>query len=204
MRIPMFLCNALLRYLKRRTSDVRPPDVHIGGKEMPTTSFVENHGYPARVGTPVFSGTYMERWWVIPRVPKRINIYLHRILRSDDDRALHDHPGWSISIVLAGGYFEVMPVDPAKPLGDTITYWRPPGFMRFRKAQASHRLVLPAIGGEVTGPSNLQESWSLFIMGPAKRVWGFWCPSGWRPWQEFTGVEAGGSKYLRGPGCGED
>lgn len=30
---------------------------------------------------------YMLRWWVIPR-NKVFNIYLHRFLRSDDDRAL--------------------------------------------------------------------------------------------------------------------
>ena len=48
---------------------------------------------------------YMLRWWVIPR-NRWFNIYLHKILRDDDPRALHDHPWWNISIVLKGGYLE--------------------------------------------------------------------------------------------------
>lgn len=197
MRIPLFLCNALLRSLQGRCSDARPPDVHIGGKET-RSLWAPQHDYPMREGTPIFTGTYMERWWVIPRRPERVNFYLHRILRSDDDRALHDHPGWSISIVLAGGYYEVVPVDPAKPAGDTITYWRPPGFIRFRKAVAAHRLVLPRPLEE--GWKGETESWSLFIMGPATRGWGFWCPKGWKPYKEFTG----GTYEGYGPGCGEE
>jgi hypothetical protein len=44
----------------------------------------------------------------------------HTILRSDQDRHLHDHPAWSISIVLAGGYWEItqppLLAEVAKPL----------------------------------------------------------------------------------------
>src|SRR5258708_303359 len=49
--------------------------------------------------------TYMERWWVIPR-NRFFNIYLHHFLRSDDDRALHDHPWLNASILLQGKYTE--------------------------------------------------------------------------------------------------
>ena len=34
---------------------------------------------------------YMRRWFIVPRNPYQ-NIYLHEVLRSDDDRAGHDHP----------------------------------------------------------------------------------------------------------------
>lgn len=44
---------------------------------------------------------YMERWWLIPR-NRFFNIYLHRFWRSDDDRALHDHPWVNLSILLKG------------------------------------------------------------------------------------------------------
>jgi len=42
---------------------------------------------------------YMRRWWGIPR-NENANVYLHRILRSDDDRAMHDHPWSNISYLL--------------------------------------------------------------------------------------------------------
>src|SRR5271156_1916144 len=61
----------------------RPPDFIVGGKEFP----------------------YMRRWWIIPR-NRVFNIYLHHFLRSDDDRALHDHPSWNISFILEGAYTE--------------------------------------------------------------------------------------------------
>jgi hypothetical protein len=46
----------------------------------------------------------MRRWWVIPR-NKFFNIYLHHFLHSDDDRALHDHPWWNVSILLRSGSY---------------------------------------------------------------------------------------------------
>jgi hypothetical protein len=48
---------------------------------------------------------YLYRWYLIPR-NRRFNIYLHKFLRDDDDRALHDHPWWFVSLILKGGYFE--------------------------------------------------------------------------------------------------
>lgn len=46
------------------------------------------------------SNPYLLRWWVIPR-NRFFNVYLHKFLRDDDDRALHDHPWWSMSIILS-------------------------------------------------------------------------------------------------------
>lgn len=34
---------------------------------------------------------------------------VHHILRSDRDRAMHDHPWENASLVLRGGYWEVAP-----------------------------------------------------------------------------------------------
>jgi hypothetical protein len=61
----------------------RAPDVIIGGHDNP----------------------YLLRWFIIPRNPI-FNIYLHQFLRSDDDRALHDHPWPWCSILLRGSYAE--------------------------------------------------------------------------------------------------
>lgn len=47
----------------------------------------------------------MRRWWIVPR-NSVCNVYLHQFLRSDDDRALHDHPGDNVSWILSGLYVE--------------------------------------------------------------------------------------------------
>lgn len=53
-------------------------------------------------GTP-----YMVRYFISrPNTKKKGRIYLHKFLRSDHDRALHDHPWNFVSIILKGGYWE--------------------------------------------------------------------------------------------------
>ena len=39
----------------------------------------------------VIGKNYLSRWHIIPR-NRYFNIYLHKFVGSDDDRALHDHP----------------------------------------------------------------------------------------------------------------
>lgn len=127
---------------------------------------------------------YIRRWWVIPR-NRFFNIYLHNMLRDDDDRALHDHPWWNVSIILKGGYLEWL-----SHRGDPVNcVWRGRWSVVFRKATAAHRLTI----GQGTGPS-----WSLFITGPIIRQWGFHCPKGWRIWTEFVDSRDSGQV---GRGC---
>jgi hypothetical protein len=123
---------------------------------------------------------YLERWWIIPRNEQQ-NVYLHRILRNDDDRALHDHPWENASYVIAGSYREITPDG---------TFIRNPGDFVQRPATALHRLEL--IDGE--------PCISLFTTGPKLREWGFDCPKGWVNWRDFT---AGDNGELVGRGCGE-
>jgi hypothetical protein len=127
------------------------------------------------IGSP--DDPYLLRWWVIPR-NRFFNIYLHKILKSDDDRALHDHPWWNVSILLKGAYIEHM------PNRRRVLKW---GSIRIRGPHAAHRLEV-AIG----------PVWSLFITGPVIREWGFHCPHGWRHWKEFT---APMDKGQIGRGC---
>lgn len=145
---------------------------------------------------------YMKRWWIIPR-NRFFNIYLHNVLRDDDDRALHDHPWPNMSIVLAGGYWEVTPDG---------RFWRAPGSIRLRSPWARHRLELDRHEIEagfdtvmnistLTRPA--RPAWSLFVTGPNVRNWGFWCkrPDGTErfvPWQDFVHPNDPG---LVGPGC---
>ena len=55
------------------------------------------------VGDP--ANPYLRRWWLLPRNPV-FGIYLHQFMRSDDDRALHDHPWPSLSLTLRGRMME--------------------------------------------------------------------------------------------------
>jgi len=129
---------------------------------------------------------YLRRWWIIPK-NRFFNIYLHQILESDDDRALHDHPSFNVSIVLKGGYWEVMPLYKRMwPHSRDVTMkWRRAGSIIFRRSTTPHRLVLSKRNGYLHG-RRCQESWTLFITGPRVRQWGFWCPSGWRDYKTFS------------------
>jgi hypothetical protein len=135
---------------------------------------------------------YLRRWWLIPR-NRFFNIYLHNIVRSDDDRALHDHPWINLSILLRGAYIEIIPG------GFKL---RTAGDMVLRGPRARHRLQL--ITAEQMPQSHADfphltgECWTLFITGPRMRDWGFWCPQGFVPWQKFTSPAAKGEI---GKGC---
>lgn len=151
----------LLRRL-RSISYRRAPDIEIGGHDNP----------------------YMRRWWVIPR-NRWFNVYLHHFLRSDDDRALHDHPWWNLSILLEGRYVE----HTISAGGINVRTERCAGQWKFRAASSAHRIELH------DGPC-----WTLFITGPRLREWGFHCPQGWRHWRVFT---SGPNGETIGRGCGE-
>lgn len=132
------------------------------------------------IGTP--DNPYLLRWFVIPR-NWIFNVYLHNFRRSDDDRALHDHPWLNLSILLDGEYVEH--TIPAGGVNHRTRYAA--GNLKFRGARSAHRVELNA------GPC-----WTLFITGPRIREWGFHCPLGWKQWREFT---RSGSPGEIGPGC---
>lgn len=140
----------------------RAPDFIIGGAERP----------------------YLLRWFVIPR-NAFLNIYLHQFLRSDDDRALHDHPWGNISILLRGSYIE-----------HTIAQ----GGIHLRTERRAGQWKIRPLG---THAHRLElhdgYCWTLFLTGPRYREWGFHCPErGWVHWEEFT---APGDKGAVGRGC---
>lgn len=142
---------------------------------------------------------YLRRWWLLPRNPV-FNVYLHHFCRSDDDRALHDHPWPSLSIVLSGGYYDITPgIDNTQQ-----RRWCGPGSIIVRRPSSAHRVelarlkLLLASGFSYWSVSQELPAWTLFITGPRVRDWGFLCPRGWVHWQDFTsGVD--GSRI--GKGC---
>jgi len=162
MRLPNAVTRALGRALIRRVAK-RAPDVCIGGADNP----------------------YMRRWFVIPR-NRVFNIYLHEFCRSDDDRALHDHPWINLSVLLAGGYHEMT----YGPENREVWTRRCAGDLVLRLPSSAHRIALI--------PYLSARPWTLFITGPRVREWGFLCPQGWRHWRDFVARNDPGSI---GPGC---
>lgn len=129
---------------------------------------------------------YLLRWFVIPR-NRWFNIYLHHFWKSDDDRALHDHPWVNVSILLSGSYIEHLPMGRSK----LRKPWRPWAFWRLpvRGARSAHRVEL----------IDKARVWTLFITGPKTRHWGFYCPKGWIPHEKFAILTEHGNQI--GKGC---
>jgi hypothetical protein len=128
-------------------------------------------------------------------------VKLHHILRSDDDRDLHDHPWSFLSIILWGGYFEHRPTQWCENCGRSMIglnrfcnaggahhhaltekTWHGPGSVLWRPAPSVHRLELPA--GKTV--------WSLVFTGPKRREWGFHTICGFIPWMKYNAAKESG------------
>jgi hypothetical protein len=137
---------------------------------------------------------YMERYWLKqPDASGGNSIRIHHTMRSDFDRALHDHPWPSTSIVLKGGYFEILPKDQgqdsSKDSTDFQRVWRSAGDVVSRAAHDRHRLEI------VPGTS----CWSMFIVGTWEKDWGFYDKEEgfvyWRKYlDDWTTITASDSK----------
>lgn len=163
MILPYSIRRRLLAWAEKVKAK-REPDVFIGGRDDP----------------------YMLRWHII-RSPKWFNVFnlfLHEFRRSDDDRALHDHPWPNMSILLDGAYIEHLPGNRKE--------FRFPGDIIRRGPGSPHRIELLNL------EPHSNATTTLFMTGRKVREWGFACPQGWIPWQEFT---TGTNGERVGKGC---
>lgn len=146
------------------------------------------------IGDP--AAPYMLRWYLVPR-NRWLNVYLHKFLRDDDDRALHDHPWPFASIMLRGRYYETLerclvgdqfvvslPIEPCERRTPSIA---------LRRATDRHRVTLAKDASGKPIPC-----WTLVLTGRKLREWGFWCPRGFVVWHEFVKPKAPGEI---GRGC---
>lgn len=115
-------------------------------------------------------GDYMHRW--ILRTPWG-TLRLHRILREDTDRDLHDHPFDFASLVVSGGYVEVS----RGTSRGLVVRVRRPGSVARRRAEDAHaiREVFPG-------------TWTLVLSGAYRRKWGYTTAQGWVYWRDYHGV----------------
>lgn len=114
--------------------------------------------------------------WVLFRVPA-FGIFLHKLCRSDYDRALHNHPWSFISIVLKGGYFEVHDHTVDR---EQKKFWRGPGEVMLRPAEWRHRVEI----GRDPYTRQTKPAWTLVFVGRRVQRWGFFLPDGWCWWRK--------------------
>jgi hypothetical protein len=125
-------------------------------------------------------------------------IFLHRMEGPDPGVDLHDHPWSFVSFILWGGYDEERAYNReaqgmariAETWPDTCTRGVPVirnrWTLRAMRLDECHRIT----------DLHKRTSWSLVIHGPARRVWGFYLPSGFMPWREYEQTAAGKSRNL--------
>jgi hypothetical protein len=146
---------------------------YIGGRRKPDLVISPGHEQKP----------YLYRWELTPNPVRheRGGTYFHIQVASDPERPLHDHPWDNASVILAGGYCELLN---RAPWADAVTVelQRRPGDFIPRQAEWAHRLILP---------DGIPYTMSLFTMGPRYRRWGFWTPQGWVDASEVSRVEDG-------------
>lgn len=194
-----FIARLLFKHLARRVATDRKPDFVIGHADNPY--LLRWYLTPWRDAFKDMPAASRSRWQeFVSRLP---NVYLHCFMRSDDDRALHDHPWNWCSFLLAGQYTEVThePIDfDLSPGGadymvidleaDYMQVARvySAGALRGHRAEFAHRLMIP----------EGSQTWTLFFCGWRRRRWGFHCPQGWVPWEQFTDPATSGATVGRG------
>lgn len=147
---------------------------------------------------------YLRRWFLTPRfLPVRL--FLHCILREDEDRFLHDHPWNFHTLVLAGGYDEVYY---PKLHARTHAYWRTverasweeprdaAGFFRAHRRLKPGALVQnDARHAHAVKPYN-GTVWTLVaaqqarLPEPGRESWGFYTDKGFKGWRAHLALPA--------------
>lgn len=109
---------------------------------------------------------------------KYFSIYLHRFLCSDLE-TFHDHPWNFFTYVISGGYVEesikrtsCLQVENAAFFNDdVIKIKRAPGSIKYRRCGDVHRVI---VDKERCLRDINDAPFTLCIIGPRKREWGFW------------------------------
>jgi hypothetical protein len=162
------------------------------------------------------SPLYLRRWflfgWNSDSWPLPFAVMLHQFHRPDEDRCAHDHPWAFLSLILWGGYWEEVTLDPfGKPdvppyavdghewgrqlSGGGARFWE---FTHTADGHVARRIwngpgKLLRRGAEHTHRVTLlprKTCWTLIVRWKKSRSWGFHTPKGWVWNQEFIGKAA--------------
>lgn len=131
------------------------------------------------------------------------SIKIHKIMQTDND-CMHDHPWSFLSIILKGGYWEIIPVRQLPKHSNERRYkWRcydnpqsPSDLQRrygvgsilYRPANWIHRLELNVVESRLGERYEYSPATTLVITFKKSREWGFWTKKGWVPWNKYKGV----------------
>lgn len=102
-----------------------------------------------------FEDVYLERYYYLNLRPFA-RLVIHRFCQSDTD-GLHDHPWAFQNYILSGGYWEHT---------EEGRFWRPPGYSGTASLNYFHRVELDPEKAD-------GDVWTLFLMGPKEKEWGF-------------------------------
>jgi hypothetical protein len=126
---------------------------------------------PVRALTGRDGSVYLERY-TLADLPNGGHVYLHRFLRSDEDRELHSHPWYATATILFGSYRE----ERRAFSRNVVAYTFEPGDVNTIEPGTFHRidLLTPVV-------------WTLFSVGPKVGSWSFWNreTDATTPWREF-------------------
>jgi hypothetical protein len=117
--------------------------------------------------------TYMYRWTLLRLFG--CAAYLHKFVGEDWSLDKHDHPKRFISIGLRGEYTEHTPHPHWGESFERVVFFRAP-WVRTFSATHIHRL---------SGPTPEEPCWTLVLVGPAVREWGFWSAGAWVKWTDY-------------------
>lgn len=163
------LINRWTLFSGRRRFDLKLMIHHF----LPRVEDLDTHDHPRSFATLVLRGEY-ENWEQCEECLgegwKHIGVQHWEMSTEDPNPWIFAGPG-TVKMVCpeCGGSGEY--------LGEVMRR----GMVRFRQAEHSHRTV--------AGP---QGAWTVVVMGPARRDWGFWREGRWYQWAEYLrrfGVE---------------
>jgi hypothetical protein len=147
---------------------------------------------------------YLHRWYLVRR--PEFGVFIHKFIRSDEDRALHDHP-WNFFVIpVWRGYIEHSEEYPPCPDCDAN------GVVEVFEGSV-HQMTTPCsccdLKGYITVPVRRRvwpiigmrfrraeyrhrvelvagkPSWSIFIRFKSRRDWGFWPMEGFQQWNKW-------------------
>lgn len=98
-----------------------------------------------------------------------IKILVHHFLPNGDDPDPHDHPRSFVTFILAGDYID-------ESVEDGVLHYEhmERGALRLRRAKHMHRTLVGERG-----------CWTIVVMGPISRRWGFLWDGRWWPWKKY-------------------
>lgn len=122
--------------------------------------------HPEVIGPP--DCPILHRWTVV-NANKAGKLLVHHFMPNADDPDCHDHPRPFVTLVLQGGYRDLR--------HDGSVEFMRPGMVRFRRAEHAHRTLVSSRG-----------CWTIVVMGPLVRAWGFWRDGRWYQWRTYERI----------------